>query len=138
MRCSEKLGLPAMGPGSLSCKEVFERAADGDQACVAVVDETCMYIALACINIVRFFDCEVIILGGGMTLASNVLLAGVRRHFEKLHWSIDPPRCEIRLAALGTDAGIFGAAACAFFGGRSIQDASKIGARHTTTKNNAF
>jgi glucokinase len=114
-RGSERLGLPSQGERSLSCKEVFECAAQGNESCLTTVDETCMYIALACINIIRCFDCEVILLGGGMTLASDLLLNGIRRHFANLHWNIDPAQCKIRLAALGPDAGIIGAASCTRF-----------------------
>ena len=78
---------------------------------VAIVDETARILALFLVNLCRFYDCQVVLLGGGMAEAGEPFLAEVRRHFEKTRWTILPDHVKIRQAKLGSDAGIVGAAA---------------------------
>lgn len=97
------------GLGRLSSKEVFELAATGDTAAAAVVEKACDILgrglAAACCTL----DPDVIVLGGGVSRAGELLRRSAENAFRKyaFHACRDT---QIRLASLGNDAGIFGAA----------------------------
>jgi glucokinase len=78
-----------------------------------VWDETCRYLALAAINTIHVLDPEMLVLAGGMSKAGSLLLDGVRKHVREQWWTLTELACEIRLAELGTDAGMIGAAGLA-------------------------
>ena len=48
---------------------------------------------------------------GGMAEAGESLLEAVRRHFAACRWTVLPDHVELRLARLGKEAGVVGAAA---------------------------
>ena len=124
--------LPAQNTGDLapqqlavpddakSTADIFALAYDGGrrvedralaQLAVDIVDETARILALFLVNLSRFYDPQIILLGGGMAEAGEPFLAAVRSHFETVRWTILPDHAEIRRAKLGSDAGIVGAAA---------------------------
>ena len=104
VRLGAKAGLRAD-----TAKEVFSLAESGNETAMAVVDKACDYLgrglAAACCAI----DPEVILLGGGVSKAGELLRFKVETAFQK--YAFHACRgTQIRLASLGNDAGIFGAA----------------------------
>lgn len=103
-RLADRAGL-----GPLTAKEVFDRVAAGDGNAAAVADRACDLLgrglAMACCTL----DPEVILLGGGVSKAGEPLRNRVEAAFRKyaFHACRDT---QIRLATLGNDAGICGAA----------------------------
>lgn len=98
----------------ITAKEIFEHAASGDAFAQRVVDETAEYLAVGLINASRSFDPQLIVVTGGMTLAGDVLLDAINKHFLSRWWKIQPEStCRIALATTGNDAGVIGAAASA-------------------------
>ena len=95
----------------LEARHVLEAAADGDADAQALVDESAIALAVACINIARLVDPHVIVLAGG--LATPALLAPTLAAFKARAWAILPSHTPIVLAAAGADAGVVGAAAAA-------------------------
>jgi len=97
------------GLGEISAKELFDRAKTGDETALALVDKACERLgrglAMACCA----FDPEAIVLGGGVSHAGEFLRLRVEDYFHKyaFHACRGTP---IRLATLGNDAGIYGAA----------------------------
>lgn len=97
------------GLDALSAKDVFDLAAAGNEAAMATVDRACAFLgrglAAACCTI----DPEAIVLGGGVSKAGEFLRLKVEAAFQAyaFHACRDT---EIRLATLGNDAGIYGAA----------------------------
>ncbi|MDD6032260.1 MAG: ROK family protein [Oscillospiraceae bacterium] len=89
---------------------VLEAALDGDPAAEAAFDRYTDYLALTLNNIIHTLDPEVIILGGGVSGAGEALLRPVEQKLDKLLLFPELGRPEIRIAALGNDAGIIGAA----------------------------
>lgn len=96
--------------GAIDAKLVVEAMGQGDALCMRIWDEACKYLAIACVNIQHAFNPESIVLGGGMAEAGDVLLDPVRRHFAQRTWRLETDRPQIRLATLGYDAGVIGAA----------------------------
>ena len=104
VRLGAKAGLSAH-----TAKEIFAQAEDGNEKAVSVVDRACdtlgRGLAAACCTL----DPEVILLGGGVSKAGEFLRLRVETAFRK--YAFHACRgTQIRLATLGNDAGIFGAA----------------------------
>ena len=100
--------------GRLSAKDVFDAAAAGDGLANQIVDETAGWLALACLNLTRLLDPQMIVFAGGMILAGDLLFNRVRRAIGDLNWNVDEIKARIVPAVLGNDAGFIGAAAVAW------------------------
>jgi len=98
----------------ISAQTIATLARDGDAWCQHVWDETCFYLAIACINLQHTFNPAKVILGGGLACAGKQLLDGVRNQFSVMSWSLHDDYPEIQLASLGYDAGVIGAAGLAW------------------------
>lgn len=93
---------------SFSCKDIFDKAAEGDEAAKAILETVYGYMGEFIANVCDLVDPEVVVLGGGVSKAGTPLLDGVKRYFEKavFHGAKD---VKFALAALGNDAGAYGA-----------------------------
>jgi len=100
--------------GSIDAKAINEARRAGDAVAAEVWDKAAFYLAVACVNICRIFDPEVIVLGGGMTKAGEDLMGPLNDHFARLHWTLIEPKTRIVRALLGNDAGAVGAAGVAW------------------------
>ena len=94
-------------------KEVFQLAKNGDKAAQSVLNDTYECLATLCINLCRIIDPDVIIIGGGMALAGDVLLSSVKDYFVRRSWSIMKDSVVLVLGSNATQAGIIGAAMAA-------------------------
>ena len=92
----------------LTAKAVFDAAAHGDAVAQRVLEQVYAYMGEFIANICIVLNPEQVVIGGGVSKAGEPLLAGIRRHFDKYvyHASRD---VEFKLAALGNDAGVYGA-----------------------------
>lgn len=92
-----------------SAKEIFAAAKRGDGAALAVVDNMQRLMGRACAIISCVVNPEVFVIGGGVSRAGEFLLEGIQKYYD--HY-IFPPIKSVKflLAALGSDAGIYGAA----------------------------
>ena len=93
---------------------VAEAVRAGDELCMRIWDEACMYLAIACVNIQHTLNPARVILGGGMAQSGALLLDPVRAHLAKQTWKLHNDQPEIVLAELGYDAGMIGAAGLAW------------------------
>ena len=93
---------------TITCKAVFDAAAAGDGAAQAVLEQFYALLGEFLANICTAFDPEAVILGGGVSKAGCVMIDGFYPHFLKhvFHASKD---VSFKLAALGNDAGAYGA-----------------------------
>ncbi|MBI1370515.1 MAG: ROK family protein [Planctomycetes bacterium] len=106
MAAGEKTSLPA----NPTTRQVFEALEAGDALAEKVVNRACEYLGIACVNFVRTFDPQMIVLGGGVAAAGEALSKRVRASFMKHTWRIVEPKVIITTATLGNDAGFIGAA----------------------------
>lgn len=92
----------------ITCKAVFDAAARDDAAALAILEQVYAYLGQLIANICIVLNPELVVIGGGVSKAGAPLLAGIRKYFDKYiyHASRD---VEFRLAALGNDAGAYGA-----------------------------
>lgn len=85
--------------------KVFEAAADGDAAAVAVVDDVARLFSAAVAPIVLALDPDALVIGGGVARAGGLLTEAIQRHLSGL--TLHTPTVE--LSPLAQDAVIVGA-----------------------------
>ena len=92
----------------LTCKDVFDAGNRGDQAAKDILQKFYSLLGEFLANVCVVLDPQVIVLGGGVSKAGDVLLQGVAPHFRRFAFRgvADTP---ITLAKLGNDAGAYGA-----------------------------
>jgi glucokinase len=99
---------------TLNSEDVVEACRAGDPAALEIWDTVGRMLGVACVNVQHAFNVEMVVLGGGMSAAGELLLECVRKHFRRLTWKLAADQPRIALAKLGNDAGIIGAARMAF------------------------
>lgn len=92
----------------LTCKDVFDAGAAGDELAQAVLEQVYDYMGRFLAAAACTVDPEAIVLGGGVSRAGKPLLEGARRAYEKYAFHASR-QTAFRLATLGNDAGAFGA-----------------------------
>ncbi len=91
----------------LTAKDVFEAAAQGDPAAVAIVNETTEVLGSALANMCTLLDVERVVLTGGVSSAGEMLLQPIRRIVQ----AVVPYPPEVIVSRMQEDAGILGCAA---------------------------
>jgi glucokinase len=103
--------LIAENGGKADGRTAFQGMRMGDAAATAVVNQYIEYLAEGLANVVNIFMPEVVAIGGGVCNEGDALLLPVRERVKvKTYPSEGVAMPEIRLAELGNDAGIVGAA----------------------------
>lgn len=93
----------------LEAKTVFDCARAGDPVAVSVYQRFISYLAQAVASVVNLIDPEVIVLGGGVSKAGLFLLDPLLREFPQYVIFSEQRIPELKLAVLGSEAGIIGA-----------------------------
>jgi glucokinase len=93
--------------------EVFTEAAAGDSVCRDIIDSALNYLGIAVANAVSIFDPEMIIIGGGVSKAGDIIFDTVRKVVNRRCFKSMAESVKIVPAGLGTDAGVIGAVALA-------------------------
>ena len=107
VRLAKKAGVLS-GKEDLSCKDVFDAAAQGDERAKAVLEQVYGYLGEFFANLSCVTDPEVIVLGGGVSKAGQTLLDGVEKAYQARCFS-GVRQVRFALATLGNDAGAYGA-----------------------------
>jgi len=105
VRQAQKLGLPA----SLSPRQIFDAAQQGDSKALTVVEQEGYRLALAIAVITAVLDPELIVLGGGIGQRGELLLPPLERRLQQL----TPLRPRIVASKLGDDSVLLGSIATA-------------------------
>lgn len=95
--------------GKLSAKAVFDAVKDGDKVACEIADEFGKYLGKGLASIAAVVNPEIFVLGGGVSKAGTILCEYVEKHYDKYVFH-GCKNVEFKLATLGNDAGIFGAA----------------------------
>lgn len=97
-------------PEDVKGEHVTAAAGSGDPAAVEIMRRFGWWVALGLANLANIFDPEVIVVGGGLVDAGEVLMAPIRAAFAGLVEAGDlRPTAEIVPARLGPEAGAVGA-----------------------------
>ncbi len=94
----------------VEAKDIFDAAKDGDEFSMDIVDYEVDYLALGISNLLNILDPEIIVMGGGVSLAGDFLLDKLRERLKKYALPSALEGLEIVEAELWNDAGILGAA----------------------------
>ena len=94
----------------IEARTIIDAARENDPVAADVYSRWIHQLAQALANVVNFLDPEVIVLGGGVSKAGDFLLDPLRREYSEYVLYNDLPIPEIKLAVLGSKAGIIGAA----------------------------
>ncbi|MGZ5360309.1 MAG: ROK family protein [Solirubrobacterales bacterium] len=100
----------ALQEGGISGRVVTEAALAGDAVAREVVAEAGRYLGVAVASLVNVFDPDLVVIGGGVTAGAGELLVEPAR--KEMRRRALPPmnRTPVTPAALGSDAGMIGAA----------------------------
>ena len=92
----------------LTCKDVFDCGKAGDPLALRVLEQFYAYLGEFLADVCNVVDPDVVVLGGGVSKAGQVLLDGTRPYFDQyvFHAARD---ARFALASLGNDAGAYGA-----------------------------
>jgi predicted NBD/HSP70 family sugar kinase len=96
--------------GAVTIDHVLDAARTGDGVSISVVRDTAKYVGMAAANLVLIADPEVLVLGGILASAADLLLDPVRTEIARRVPSFTLQALTIAPAALGADAPAIGAA----------------------------
>lgn len=95
----------------VSARTAFTAMKEGDALGAEIVDEYISYLACGIVNIINIFQPNVLSIGGGICNEGEYLTKPLlEKVFAETYSREGTPRTEIKIASLGNDAGIIGAA----------------------------
>ncbi|UUX34579.1 ROK family glucokinase [Fundicoccus culcitae] len=94
----------------IGAEDIFSEAQKGDFFANEVVDQWAKYMGLACSHIANVVNPKYIILGGGVSAAGQYLIDVINPYFKKYVFPQIYETTSLRLASIGNDAGVIGAA----------------------------
>lgn len=94
---------------NLTAKDIFDEAKKGDKVALELVDTLGNYLALALSHVSASVDPQAYVIGGGVSRAGAILIDAIEKHYNNNIMKALQGK-EFRLAELGNDAGIYGAA----------------------------
>ncbi len=95
--------------GAVSAKTVFDAVKNGDALACEIAEEFGDYLGKGLAAIACVLNPEVIVLGGGVSKAGEILCEYVAKYYKKYVFH-GCSNAQFKLATLGNDAGIYGAA----------------------------
>ncbi len=98
---------------TVSSKDIFISAEAGDAFANSVVEKISQYLGLAAGNLANTLNPDSIIIGGGVSAAGEFLRSRIETYFNKYTFPQVRESTKIKIAELGNDAGIIGAASLA-------------------------
>jgi glucokinase len=93
-----------------SGEAVAAAARAGDARALDAIRQTADYLAMGVANLISIFDPEMVVLGGGLMNAADLLLERLRAAVPRWAQPVAAAQTQITLTALGDDAGLLGAA----------------------------
>lgn len=108
-RATRMSELARSNPGGLEAKIVFDAAREGDPEALGIVARVARYLGIGLANLANILNPEMIVVGGGVSRAGDLLLDPVREEVRRRALK-GPDRVKVVRAQLGNDAGIIGAA----------------------------
>ena len=94
----------------LACRDVFNVAKEGDEAAIEVVKQMSEYMGRGLGIIASVVNPQAFVIGGGVSKAGQYLIDNIEGYYRDNCFA-PCSNAEVRLAELGNDAGIIGAAA---------------------------
>ena len=96
------------GMENVTCKDIFDAGKAGDKVALEVLEKYYAYLGEFLASVCTVIDPEIVVLGGGVSKAGDMLLEGVKPYFNKYVFNTGS-EVTFSLASLGNDAGAYGA-----------------------------
>jgi glucokinase len=93
----------------LSTQVLLEAVRRGDPVAIEIWDKACRYLAISIANAISLLAPEVVVIGGGISSAGELLLEPLRRLVPQYVSMIPKSEINIVTAELGTESGLYGA-----------------------------
>lgn len=104
-KTAEETSLTKFEP--LTAKDIFDEAKAGDEIALSLVDEVSEILGAALSNMACVVNPEIIVIGGGVSKAGNILIETIQKHYiETAFFACRDAK--FALAQLGNDAGMYG------------------------------
>lgn len=97
----------------VTSKIVFDLAKDGDFLANEVVNKVAYYLGFASANISNILNPSSVVIGGGVSAAGEFLRNRIEENFKQFAFATVRTSTKVKLAELGNDAGVIGAASLA-------------------------
>ncbi len=94
----------------LTATTIHKAAREGDSRSLEVIAEAGRYLGIACATLINLLNPEMIVIGGGLSAAGELLLEPARAEAEERTYPQTFSNCRIVTSKLGNNAGIIGAA----------------------------
>ena len=109
---SDESQLRALDIDTITSKDVFDAATNGDQLALEIFESTGAILGEACADFVTFSSPEAIIFFGGLTKAGDLLMNPIRHHMEKNLLNVYKGKTKLLFSQLKeSDAAVLGASA---------------------------
>ena len=92
----------------ITCRDIFDAGKAGDQVALEILEQYFDYMGQFLGNICSVVDPEVVVIGGGVSKAGDILLKGIEPYFKKYVFHA-ASTVQFNLASLGNAAGSYGA-----------------------------
>ncbi len=113
-RAAEAMAAPGAPVSSLynydvvDARAVFDAAKTGDELALSVVQFACRTLGRACASITSVVDPDVIVIGGGVSRAGQILVDAIVKYYVQNAFTATR-ETPFKLAVLGNNAGMYGA-----------------------------
>jgi len=97
-------------PEKVNARIVVDAAKAGDPAALAIWQEYIKYLVVGMVSLTNLLDPQVFVIGGGVSAAGEFLREATQTLLHKMLSFRDSNKPDVKLATLGNDAGIIGAA----------------------------
>src|SRR5215212_4322755 len=94
-------------------EDVARLAGEGDEAAISVLEETGVWLGIGLAAFVNIFNPEVVAIGGGASRSGEFIMGPARKEVQLRARSPSRDLVKIRVATLGPESGVLGAAALA-------------------------
>ena len=95
---------------AITARDIFSAYEKNDAVAIAVIKQAIEFWGMAIANLVSLFNPEKIILGGGVFGPAIKFISGIREEASKWAQPVSMQQVSIEASALGSDAGLYGAA----------------------------
>jgi len=95
--------------GKITSEKVYRHAVGGDPFCQEIMSETAEYLSIGVANILNIFNPELIVIGGGVMGAGDLLFVPLIEGIKERAFPIAMKGVRVIPAGLGSDAGMVGA-----------------------------
>lgn len=92
---------------NITAKDIFDEAKAGDAVALLLVDEVGEILGSTLSNIACVVNPEVIVIGGGVSKAGQILIDTIKKHYQETSFKACRDT-RFELVSLGNDAGIYG------------------------------